>query len=245
MRINSVELENIRSYEGGYRKNRVELPEGSVLFAGDIGSGKSSLLLAIEFALFGIRRGELSGESILRRGKKTGGVRLNFTLLGKNITIERRLKREAGSVKQDSGYLKIDGVKREGSPEELKARVLELLNYPQELLKKQKSLIYRYTVYTPQEHMKQIIIADSEDRLDTLRRVFGVDRYKMIRENADLFTASVRQKRRELNVAFRDLYEKKEGAKREKEELKKVEERCRGLFRKKGRVERDKRTGAN
>ena len=52
MRINSVELRNIRSYE----KASVKFPEGSVLLSGDVGSGKSSLLLAIEFTLFGIRR---------------------------------------------------------------------------------------------------------------------------------------------------------------------------------------------
>ncbi|MGY5853224.1 MAG: AAA family ATPase, partial [Candidatus Thorarchaeota archaeon] len=54
MRLVSVELENIRSYESG----AVNFPEGSVLLSGDIGCGKSTLLLATEFALFGIRRGE-------------------------------------------------------------------------------------------------------------------------------------------------------------------------------------------
>ena len=221
MRINYVELENIRSYEGGYEKNRMEFPEGSVLLAGDIGSGKSSLLLAIEFALFGIKRGELSGTSLLRRGTKSGGVRLNFTLQGKDITVERRLRRAARSVRQEKEgcYITIDGVRRQGLPEELKARVLELLGYPQELLKKQKSLIYRYTVYTPQEQMKRIVQADKEDRLDTLRKVFGVDRYKTIRENAGAFLTAVRQKRRELKVAFVDLDEKKEEKTQKKKEL--------------------------
>ncbi len=239
MRINSVELENIRSYEGDYRNNRVEFPKGSVLLAGDIGSGKSSLLLAIEFALFGIRRGELSGEALLRRGKSTGGVRIDFTLNGENITVERRLKRETGSVRQEAGYIKINKVKREGSPEELKARVLELLGYPQEMLKKQKSLIYRYTVYTPQEQMKQIIVADSEDRLDTLRRVFGVDRYKTIRENSNILTTNIRQKRRELNVVFRDLQGRREEYMRMREGYKEVQELCQDLYRGKRRVEEE------
>ncbi|MEA2089880.1 MAG: SMC family ATPase [Thermoproteota archaeon] len=215
MRIKSVELKNIRSYE----KEFVEFPEGSVLLSGDVGSGKSSLLLAIEFALFGIKRGELSGEALLRRGKKSGTVRLNFTLDGRDITIERNLGRTSSGVRQESGYITIDGMKREGTATELKARVLELLGYPQELVQKQKSLLYRYTVYTPQEQMKQIIKVDREKRLDTLRKLFGVDRYKIIRGNIEEFLRGVRAKKRELKIVFRGLEEKKEKIKAEKKKL--------------------------
>ena len=70
MLIRSVRLENIRSYTN----ETVEFPEGSTLLSGDIGSGKSTILLAIEFALFGLKKG--SGNSLLRHGKKEGSVEL-------------------------------------------------------------------------------------------------------------------------------------------------------------------------
>ena len=66
MIIRWVELNNIRSYS----KQKISFPKGSVLLWGDVGSGKSSILLAIEFALFGLMRGSVSGASLLRHGKK-------------------------------------------------------------------------------------------------------------------------------------------------------------------------------
>ena len=56
MIINKIKLENIRSY----LNQEIELPEGSVLLSGDIGSGKSTILLATEFALFGLEKGKFS-----------------------------------------------------------------------------------------------------------------------------------------------------------------------------------------
>ena len=51
--------------------------------------------------------------------------------------------------------------------------------HPKEFSKKQ-NLLYKFTVYTPQEEMKQIILQDSNSRLNTLRHVFGVDKYKKV-----------------------------------------------------------------
>ncbi|MHA1907084.1 MAG: AAA family ATPase [Candidatus Thorarchaeota archaeon] len=204
MRLVSIELENIRSYERGI----VSFPEGSVLLSGDIGCGKSTLLLATEFALFGIRRGELSGSSLLRRGQKRGSVRLTFSLDDDEIVIERTLKRTTSSISQDSGRIIVDGVEYDYTPTELKARILQLLGYPQELLEKQKSLLYRYTVYTPQEKLKSIMWAKPDERLDSLRKVFGVDRYRLIQENLGQFLVSLRAKKRDLSGIHKDLDEK-------------------------------------
>jgi DNA repair protein SbcC/Rad50 len=66
MRLNAITLHNIRSYEDV----TLRFPEGSLLLSGDIGSGKTSILLAIEFALFGLLKGEVEGTSLLRHGAK-------------------------------------------------------------------------------------------------------------------------------------------------------------------------------
>ncbi|MCX6750541.1 MAG: hypothetical protein NTZ83_03720, partial [Candidatus Pacearchaeota archaeon] len=88
-----------------------------------------------------------------------------------------------------------DEEKKEISVTELKNKVLELLNYPREFSKKQ-NLLYKFTVYTPQEEMKQIILEDSETRINTLRHVFGIDKYKRILENASVLIAKVREEKR-------------------------------------------------
>ncbi len=201
MRINSVKLENIRSY----RAESVSFPEGSTLLIGDIGSGKSSILLAIEFALFGVVRGELNANSLLRHGKGSGSVELNLFINGKSVAIKRTLKRGKSSISQDSGFIIVDGVKSEGTAIELRSRILELMGYPEEFLTKSKSLIFRYTVFTPQEEMKRILFESPEDRINTLRKIFNIDRYKRIKENLQLFLREMRTSKKVLESKTEDI----------------------------------------
>jgi len=204
MQLNSIKLENIRSY----LNQEIQFPTSSVLLSGDIGSGKSTILLAIEFALFGIRRKHLTGNALLRNGKNTGSVELKFNLNNKKIIIKRTLKRGKKETQQDSGYIVIDGVKKSATPQELKTIILDLLGYPKELVSKTKNLVYRYTVYTPQEEMKQILVEDeAELRLDTLRKVFGIDKYKRIRENSQIILRQIKTNKKEISIRIEDLEE--------------------------------------
>ena len=207
MFLKSIRLSNIRSYENA----EINFPIGSVLLAGDIGSGKSTILLAIEFAIFGAKKGELPAYTLLRHGRKEGNVELRMQIDGKDILIKRTLKRSNEDIKQESGYVVINGIKKEGTAEELRAIVLEVLGYPKDLVKKGKDLIYRYTVYTPQDDMKQILYEGKENRLDTLRKVFNIDKYKRVKENSKIITTSLRERKRHLEGFILDLeYKKKE-----------------------------------
>lgn len=208
MHIKYVKLENIRSYVN----EKIDFPTGSVLLCGDIGSGKSTILLAIEFALFGIKRGSFSGSSLLRNGTKKGSVEIKFSVksgeVEKEVIINRVLKRTPTSVKQEAGFMSVNGERKEGTPVELRSWVLDLLGYPNVLLSKSKDLIYRYTVYTPQEEMKHILFSDKEERLDTLRRVFNIDKYKRVRENLNIIIKQIRDKSNELEGRIHTLPEK-------------------------------------
>ncbi len=215
MILKKIKLENIRSY----LQEEIEFPEGSVLLSGDVGSGKSSILLAIDFALFGLTRGILSGNALLRNGANNGSVELHLEVNGKEIIIKRALRKNENSVAQDSGYILINGVKEEGSAIELKARVLELLKYPKDLLTKSKSLIYRFTVYTPQDEMKRILVEDSEERLETLRRVFDIDKYKRIRENCIIVIKKLKEQIREGELLATGLEERKNEKNRLEKEI--------------------------
>ena len=189
MLLKKITLRNIRSY----KEEEIIFPEGSTLLSGDIGSGKTSVLIGIEFALFGLQPGQ-KGNAILRNDVKEGGVKLEFEINGKEIIVERSLKR-AKAVSQDSCSISIDGEKKELAVTELKNLVLELLNYPREFSKKQ-NLLYKFTVYTPQEEMKQIILQDPEIRINTIRHIFGIDKYKKILENSSILASKLREQRR-------------------------------------------------
>src|SRR3989344_2988459 len=198
MLFKRIKIQNIRSYDNA----EVVMTNGSVLLSGDIGSGKTSILLAIEFALFGLQPGQ-KGTSLLKNGKDEGRVELEFELDGKNIIIVRTLKRKK-TVGQEETYITIDGKTEEKAITDMKNQVLQLLNYPLEFAKK-TNLLYRYTVFTPQENMKQIILEDPETRLNTLRHVFGIDKYKRIKENSLLLTAKLRELSRLKQGQISDL----------------------------------------
>lgn len=97
MIIKSLKLENIRSYA----EAEVNFPLGKTLFEGDVGSGKSTILMAIEFALFGL--GSERGAALLRTESSKGKVILVFEVDGDEYTIERGLVRKKGAVQQIEG----------------------------------------------------------------------------------------------------------------------------------------------
>lgn len=204
MQLISITLKNIRSYTDA----RIEFPTGTVMLSGDIGSGKSTILLSIEFALFGLMRGELSGKALLRNGAEEGSVELAFKT-DNNYTIKRTLKRTKKSVEQEAGYLLVNGVKKDATATELKSKILEILSYPKEMLTKSKNFVYRYTVYTPQEEMKRILGDDSTERVATLRKIFGMDRYEKIVQNADGYAKLLRERQRAFDAMTAGLHDKK------------------------------------
>ena len=132
MILKKILIENLRSYE----KQEINFPTGSTLLSGDIGVGKTSVLLAIEFALFGLQPSQ-RGASLLRSGANNGKVVLGFEIEGKEIIIERTLKRGKKTVSQDYASITINDEKFEGSITEIKAKVLNDL--------------YRYDYITKQE----------------------------------------------------------------------------------------------
>jgi exonuclease SbcC len=221
MLLKSIKLNNVRSY----LDQKIDFPIGSLLLSGDIGSGKSTILLAVEFALFGSKPSELPASSLLRHGKNEGSVELSFELEGKNIIIKRNLKKGKNGIKQEVGYVITDGIKKELSPVEMKSQIFDLLGYPKDLVAKGKDLIYRYTVYTPQEEMKRILAEDTDTRLNTLRKVFNIDKYKKIRENSSIFLRSVKEKRKEFGGFISDLEEKKRELEQIKKEISDLDEK--------------------
>lgn len=219
MLLKSLKLENIRSH----KNTTLQFPQGSMLLAGDIGSGKSSLLFALEFALFGIQQG-LSGTSLLRHGAKQGSVEVCFGLphINGDIIVKRNLKRGKQSVSQEAGFVIQNGTKTDATAVELKTKIHEFLGYPLSLVSKSKSLLYRYTIYTPQEEMKAILMQDSETRLNILRKVFGIDKYKRIKDNSALYAKTLRADMRVMKAKIEDLSVKKETLGQEQEKKKQI-----------------------
>lgn len=179
MIIKSISLNNIRSYNDA----TIEFEDGINFLSGDIGCGKSSILLAIEFALFGFKRGDLEGFQLLRKGEKEGFVKLILINPKNNEELEiyRKIKiSKTQTISQDSGYVKFKENLQELSPQELNAFIFETLNFPKDFLTKDKNLVYRFTIYTPQEQLKEVLFSKEEQRLEIIRKIFRIDKYKQL-----------------------------------------------------------------
>ncbi len=199
MILKSIRLTNIRSYDD----ETIEFPPGVTLFEGDMGSGKSTILMAIEFALFGL--GSEKGAGLLRLGEKEGGVQLRFDVDGVEHEVSRTLKRKANSVQQEPGYLLLRGEKLQLSPTELKEKVLKTLNFNEPVDPKAQSVIYRYAIFTPQEEMKAILNYRPDVRLQTLRKAFRLEDYRVAADNAALISTTLHKKAIELDGKTADL----------------------------------------
>lgn len=203
MRLDFLELDGIRTY--GHV--RVDFAQGVTLFEGDVGSGKSTLLYAIEFALFGL--GDLKAGHLLRHGATSGSVKLGFELEGRKIVVFRQLERKKDAARQAPGWIEEDGVRTDYSPEEMKTRILSLLQFRENPAARATSWIFRYAVFTPQEQMKEILTLKSEERLQTLRKAFGVEEYKTAQENAGFVQQRLREKGREIKGQLSNVEELK------------------------------------
>jgi exonuclease SbcC len=187
MIIKKIEITNIRSYK---EKTIIELPVGTILFQGDIGSGKSTILSAIEFALFGL--GDVDANHLLRIGENKGSVLLEFESSGKTYYVFRTLLRKGNKIFQEEGFLFENGVKNSYSVGELKSRILDIIGINERTQTKTTSTIYRFAIYTPQEMMKNVLTSNNEKRVEILRRAFGIEEYSTAKKNAEKFSSWIR-----------------------------------------------------
>ena len=206
MILKSIEITNIRSI----RREKMKFPTSTMLFFGDVGSGKSSVLKSIEFALFGtLIHGELSGESLLRRGEKKASVNLTFSIDGKKYSIKRSLSKDRKSKISQDECIFIDhdnGTKTTYAPTDMRRKILALLSYSVSRYERANKLpLFRYTVYTPQEQIKEIIQADPDERFEILKEVFGIEKYEIALKNIEIMKDFLNDKTKELRIRLEQI----------------------------------------
>lgn len=203
MILKSLYMNNIRSYT----ELELDFKNGTSLFEGNIGSGKSTILMAVEFALFGL--GGIKGNSLLRAGEKEGVVRLNFSANGENYEVQRKLVRARKKVNQakDGCYIKDSQGILPMAPSDLKPKILDILNFNEPSNPRAKSVIFTYAIFTPQEEMKTIITDKPDQRLQTLRKAFRIEDYKIAANNAYTLYKEIDRKSEYLSGAASGLDE--------------------------------------
>jgi exonuclease SbcC len=168
VKIEIVQLENIRSHI----KSTVPFTRGFNCLVGGLGCGKSSVLYAIDFALFGDPIGR-SFEYLLREGADSGRVTVQFTQNGNTYKLIRGLRRRGKGIGQDFEELKLfqdeqlmASMRTDAIAEQLKA----ITGLDRDL--------YRAIVWMRQEHLKELLDAAPRERQKRLDELFGLSDYE-------------------------------------------------------------------
>ncbi len=168
MRIKSILLENIRSHV----KTLVDFSDGFNCLVGGLGTGKSSILYAVDFALFGDPLGR-SYEYLLREGSEIGKIALKFVMNGREYTIWRALRRRDNRINQDMEQLKLfEGEKliAEMKSDAVAEQLTAVTGIDRDL--------FREVIWVRQEHLKEILDVPPGERQRKLDQLFGLSDYE-------------------------------------------------------------------
>jgi exonuclease SbcC len=169
LKLESMQLENIRSHV----KTAVHFGDGFNCLVGGLGQGKSTILYALDFVLFGDPLGR-SYDYLLREGAEEGKVTIVFDQNGRIYKLQRALYRRGNGISQDIDQLKfyrdgrlVAGTKNDAVAEELMA-----------LTGLDKNL-FREIVWVRQEHLKELLDITPRHRQKKLDQLFELSNYEV------------------------------------------------------------------
>jgi len=168
MKIRGIKLENIRSHT----RSLISFQDGFNCLVGGLGTGKSSILFAVDFALFGEPIGR-SYDYMLREGTDTARVALSFVQNGREYTIQRALNRHDDRISQDMEHLKLFEGERliaEMKSDAVAEQLRSVTGIDRE--------IFREIVWVQQEHLKDILNMPPSERQRRLDQLFGLADYE-------------------------------------------------------------------
>ncbi len=181
MIIREIEMENIRSHT----HTKINFPTGTILFEGDIGSGKTTILMALEFAMFGNSTPNFY-RNLMRKGAKKAYVRVKFEVNGQEYEIYRSLVHRGRGISNDESYAITPEGKVPLTGEEIRSYVLNLMGVRVQGRRRRSLPIVTYAIYTPQETMKSILEGRDEERIEVIRKMFKLDEYRIAKDNSDI-----------------------------------------------------------
>ena len=189
MIIKQLELTNIRSHES----TKIEFTEGKTLLRGDMGSGKSSIIMAIEAGLFGKDK----VKNLITFHKESGTIKLTFeTKDEKNSKKKYTVTRNLTEKGQKAGLIEYHDEKQQLSlsARELDEEIANILNIKQT---KAAQEVFRYFVLAKQGELKELIEGDGKaelkKRTETLHNAFEMETYNFAITNTETLGKEIRK----------------------------------------------------
>lgn len=196
MRPLELSLQGFQSYRA---EQTIRFPDEGTLFAlvGETGSGKSSILDAITFALYGTvaRLDDARAvEPVISLGRQEATVTFRFRLGAEEYAVERQARR--------SGQPK---AKLETADGTTLASQVRQVNEAVEALLGLDFKQFTRAVLLPQGDFAQLLHARGKDRQDLLKQLLGFERWDAIRAEAGDRARAAREEAQLLEARIGDL----------------------------------------
>lgn len=195
MRIESIELDNIRSYD----KTNISFEDGLVLMYGENGAGKSSLLSSIFCGMYmsdvlSYMDDDINLDSLVRRGEDEGKIRLRFRINGDTYRVLWKIsvqEDDSGERSASTKECSLTGSDIDDSIEGVRA----VGDYIEELVGL-SSESFVNSVYVQQGNIARIIKSDGDQRKEIVDGLLGLSRL-------DTYIDRMDRARRELGAQKR------------------------------------------
>ncbi|MEM1874012.1 MAG: AAA family ATPase [Candidatus Hadarchaeales archaeon] len=211
--IFEVKIKNWRSHADTH----LRFQEGTNVLVGPNGSGKTSVLTAVEFALFGmisdVESKKVKLEDLIRKNEQRGEVEVRFISPdGVEYSVKRTIMRGKGTTWAE--LRKADGsTVISGSTERVTEKVCEILKITRD--------VYERAVYSEQNRLDYILELRAGDRKRKIDELLGLSKFEEVRKGFGSLA-------RELEILGEESKKKAETLKKD-ERLQKLEEFKRNL----------------
>ena len=220
--ITSIELGDFLSHSN----TKLEFQNGVTVFVGDNGAGKSSIIDAITFALFG-QHTRKSNKGLIRRGTNQGFAKVRFSVNSKQFEAVRKIDNKGTLAAKfaeitDDDRIDIAAGERKQFGESMTHEVERVIGIDFEKLK--------IASIVQQGELNTIINAKPKEFKELLNAIIGIDKLDIASEAMKTVNKEFREKIKEnvgyddthIEILLRDLekYEKEiEESKPQKEQL--------------------------
>ncbi|MCC7552082.1 AAA family ATPase [Candidatus Micrarchaeota archaeon] len=178
--IQSLSLFNWKSHD----ETLLDFSKGTNVLIGIMGSGKSSILDAISFGLYGtfpnLRRGGAKLEDVIKYNQEEAKIRLRFNLEGKEYEVERIITK-----KSSDALLYERDVLIQKSPKAVTTEIEKILNVDYDLFNK--------IIYSEQNNIDYFFSLRPGKRKEEIDILLGLDRFETARVNTTKIINKVKE----------------------------------------------------
>lgn len=191
--IKSIRLLNWRSHAD----TKLEFRQGTNLLVGIMGSGKSSIMEAISFALFGtfpaLERRKLKLDNIVRLNGPGARVILEFEWDGHTYRAERSIERSNNGASSSAELYRGNSLIEHG-PKAVTSAVSSLMGLDYDL--------FTRAIYAEQNNLDYFLNLDPRKRKEEIDTLLGLDKFETARANVVMVANRIRAKHDTLGERF-------------------------------------------